>query len=375
MKREENIVVQLIKWGIGTERPTKKSVARLLEKQVNWDTVFALCHRQNVTAICCDGLNQVYETFPGIVLPIDHPKREQALFELFGKTMSGELHYDHQRKAIARLAAFYAQHGIGMMVLKGYGLSLHYPTPEHRPTGDIDIFLFHLDEDSTAELPAWKKADDAMRRELAIPIRNDSEHHTKFLFQGISVENHYDFINTKLHRSSKRLERIFKTLSQEERTPCRIEEQDIYLPGTRLNELFLLRHSSSHFAAEGITMRTVLDWALFVQHHTVDWCWLGAEAKRFNMHLFLAALNRICVEDLGFQKDQFPYTDATSTFKERILQDIMSAADAVHHASSSSRLMRWWRNRWKHRICYSDSLLSTFLTSTFTNLFSKASAE
>lgn len=29
-----------------------------------------------------------------------------------------------------------------MMVLKGYGLSLNYLKPSHRPCGDIDIWLF-----------------------------------------------------------------------------------------------------------------------------------------------------------------------------------------------------------------------------------------
>lgn len=50
--------------------------------------------------------------------------------------------YRRQERAIARLAAFYREHAIPMMLLKGYGLSLFYPVPEHRPCGDIDIWLF-----------------------------------------------------------------------------------------------------------------------------------------------------------------------------------------------------------------------------------------
>lgn len=375
MRREEKIVIQLTKWGIGTERPTKDALKILRDNQVSWKEVFALCHQQGITAICCDGLNLVYETFPDIVLPTDHPKREYALLDMFGKTMGSELNYLEQQNVIAKLAAFYEQCGIGMMVLKGYGLSLNYPIPAHRPIGDIDIFLFFLDAERPTDVPAWKMADNTMRQEWGIEIKNDCEHHTKFFFQGMSIENHYDFINTKLHRSSKALEQIFKSLAQDERLRIQIGEQAIYLPGTRLNTLFQLRHTSSHFAAEGITIRSVLDWALFVQHNTIDWAWLEAQAERFNMHRFLASLNRICVEELGFQKDKFPFKESNSTSKEDILQDIMCGADIVRHASHTNRLSRWWKHRWKHRLCYSDSLLSTFLTSTFTNLFSKASAE
>ena len=50
--------------------------------------------------------------------------------------------YRLQEKVIAKLASFYREHAIPMMVLKGYGLSLFYHVPEHRPYGDIDIWLF-----------------------------------------------------------------------------------------------------------------------------------------------------------------------------------------------------------------------------------------
>lgn len=49
----------------------------------------------------------------------------------------------------------------------------------------------------------------------------------------------------------------------------------------------------------------------------------------------------------------------------RVLEDILSPADfdarglpAVRYVWT--RLRCWWHNRWKHKIVYSDSLLSTF---------------
>lgn len=45
-------------------------------------------------------------------------------------------------QAVASLAGFYNAHGYKMMVLKGYACSLNWPRPEHRPCGDIDIWLF-----------------------------------------------------------------------------------------------------------------------------------------------------------------------------------------------------------------------------------------
>lgn len=61
-----------------------------------------------------------------------------------------------------------------MMVLKGYGLSKNYPVPNHRPCGDMDIYLFGDQE----------KADKLIAEELGIKIDNSHHHHTVFQFQG-----------------------------------------------------------------------------------------------------------------------------------------------------------------------------------------------
>ena len=52
-----------------------------------------------------------------------------------------ETRYARQRVVIGNLAKFFSEHGIKMLVLKGYGLSLNYPTPKHRPCGDVDIVI------------------------------------------------------------------------------------------------------------------------------------------------------------------------------------------------------------------------------------------
>lgn len=105
--------------------------------------------------------------------------------------------YDYQKGVIGRLARFDAQHNIPMMLLKGYGLSLNYPVPQHRPCGDIDIWLYGRQEE----------ADDLLRREKGIAIDEDKHHHTVFHVDGVMVENHYDFLNIHAHRSNCAIER------------------------------------------------------------------------------------------------------------------------------------------------------------------------
>lgn len=78
-----------------------------------------------------------------------------------------------------------------MMLLKGYGLSKYWPIPNHRPTGDIDIYLMYLNsEGKEKSRPAWECADKLMTEKFGILVDNSHHHHSVFTYKGIMVENH-----------------------------------------------------------------------------------------------------------------------------------------------------------------------------------------
>lgn len=194
-----------------------------------------------------------------------------------------------------------------MMLLKGFGLSQYYPEAKLRTPGDVDVYLFG----------DWKKADDAVREELGVTVCKDSEHHTTFVLNGVMVENHYDFVNTRIRKSSKRLEKIIKELAQDKTNVIDVR---------------------------------------------------GQKAKEYNMHRFLACLNMICVEDLGLDGLKFNMRYVYQQLKARVLKEIMQGTDLVPGASAWERTKRWWQHRWKHEICYSDSMSSSFVYSVRVNL-------
>lgn len=76
------------------------------------------------------------------------------------------------------------------MVLKGYACSIDWPKPEHRPCGDIDIWLFGKQKEADAALAASPKFHDS-----SFKIDSSHHHHTVFDWCSFSVENHYDFVN------------------------------------------------------------------------------------------------------------------------------------------------------------------------------------
>ena len=63
-----------------------------------------------------------------------------------------------------------------MMVMKGYGCSLHYPKTNHRPCRDIDIFL--MDKEGRHDEEMVKSIDDVVAKEKGAQISYDDEHHS-----------------------------------------------------------------------------------------------------------------------------------------------------------------------------------------------------
>lgn len=355
----EQLFLELIRVAIGTQR----SLSRIPNAK-EWKQIYDIAKKQSIIGICFAGLQRLGADMDDGFAKIG--MSEMLYLKWMGMAAKIQQKYDKHRMFIAKLAKFYEQKGIGMMLLKGYGLSLYYPEPQLRQPGDVDVYLFNNDG---SDLQAWKRADDYVRKCLKVEVRNDSEHHTKFEIDGISIENHYDFVNKRIRRSSERIECVFKELAEDKSKHVMVEGQKVYLPSDKLNALFLLRHAAGHFASEGITIRNVLDWGMFVSKvNDMDWEWLWQIAHEYNMHRFLMCMNSICVEELGMDSSKFMQRYEDKMLKERVLTELMQGVDLVPEASVWTRTKRWWQHRWKHEICYSDSMLSSFVYSVKSNV-------
>jgi hypothetical protein len=248
-----------------------------------------------------------------------------------------------------------------MMLLKGVGLSQYYPVPAHRPTGDIDVYLFGKQ----------KEADRLITGQLGIKVKTTVEHHTVFSFEGTTVENHYDFINTKIRKSGRSFEALLKGMVGK---PLKRIQDNVFIPSPQFNMLFLMKHMSGHFASEGISLRHVLDWALFVKNEAdnLDWTAFYDVCREYNTDRFVSCINAVCADYLGFAPSLFPVKIADKDLEQRVFNDIMSHKKEQRPqgfvSESLFRLRKWFRTRWKQRICYRDSFFSSFWTSVTSSL-------
>lgn len=325
--------------------------ADALPPAVEWNELKDLAVKQGLDAIALDGIEK---------LPEGQRPPKVFLLEWIGETLQGyEYRYDQYCKAIAELAGFYNSHGYKMMVLKGYACALNWPKPEHRPSGDIDIWLFGQQ----------KEADAALVKEKGIEIDSSHHHHTIFYWGDFMVENHYDFVNVYARQSSAVMEKVFKELGQDDSHVAEVNGQKVYLPSPNLHALFLIKHMVSHFAAAEISLRQVLDWAFFVEKHTdeIDWEWLKGMIDKFSMNDFVSCINAICVEDLVFDASIFKGIQFNPMLKDRVLNDIISPAYGTTEPKGlikkwAYKYRRWNGNAWKHDMCYGESRWESFWT-------------
>ena len=338
--------------------------------------LYDLAAKQGVLAVVWDNLSQSEAWNSNLCAGIDLALRIRWAVNVD----QIEQTYLKQKKAIASLAHFFAEHGICMMVLKGYGLSLNYPIPEHRPCGDIDIWLFGIEEDAAGKScikNVQAQADELLREKLNISIDEDKHHHTVFYFDGVMVENHYDFLNVHAHVSNRVIERRLQALARERMECVVVDGEEVYLPSADFNALFILRHTASHFAAEKIGLRHLLDWKYFVEKNAsdIDWDALERFAKEMNMHRFLYCMNAICIDYLGLSSDLLPPFERDKDLEQRVLNEIFCPEFSEPKPSCNSlfqslsyKLRRWWVNRWKHRIVYREGLVSTFFVQVWSHL-------
>lgn len=362
----ERLLLDLIKVALG------KSTRCALPDAFDWNALFDLSIKQCVPSVVLDGLNKSLASEP---CQDNKGIGKMDKLKWLSMVLNMERQYTIHESIIAELAAFYRKAGYQMMLLKGYGLSKYWPIPYHRPTGDIDIYLMHLNpEGKEKSRPAWECADKLMTEKFGILVDNSHHHHSVFTYKGIMVENHFDFVNVHSHHSNRWIENEFKTLALKGNEEFTFDNgAKLIFPSPLLNCLFVARHNAIHFAAEHLNLRQLLDWALFVEkrHKDIDWNYFWNKAKKMGMEKFVLSMAFIAIEQLSFEKEIFHIPDEYADFYksehkliDMVFDNILHPTDVGNNGKGIAyvinRYRLWKKHLWKHKIVYSDSVFSTF---------------
>ena len=269
MSNEIDIAFALLRLSLGDKAGQETFTFHLSPlTSKDWWSLFRLLQRNHVAAMTA-------ETVATLEVP-----REVKIPWLAEAEKAIHWHR-YQREVQQAIVDVMRQHGIETLVLKGTHVAQYYPEPATREFGDLDLYFYDKHDE----------ADRVAREVLKVEVSNDAHHHSKYNYRGVTVESHYDFLNTHYPPSNRRYEALLKELVGTKDTLSTFET------------LFLLRHMAGHFAASRITLRDLVDWTLTCQalHDKVDWQLVEKTIVDYGMTDFVAALNAIAEQRLGAQ--------------------------------------------------------------------------
>ena len=324
----------------------------------DWWRLFRLMQQNHVAALTAD-----------TVVALDVPR--EVMIPWLSEQQKDKDWYRYQLEVQEEIVGLMAKHGIETMVLKGTHTAQYYPVPETREFGDLDLYFYDKHDE----------ADALAHKILKVSVGNEAHHHSKYNYRGVTVESHYDFLNTHYPPSNRRYEALLKGLAGNSQLSTLNSQLSTF------EILFLLRHMACHFAASRITLRDLVDWALTCRalHDKADWQLIEKTISDYGMTDFVAALNAIAEQRLGVQPlshlvtqslshsvTQSPSHPTTqplflSSTLPLIEKDLLYGTVSDHAADGPARLAwklrRWRALRWKRQLVYNDSPSAILLAS------------
>jgi len=288
-------------------------------------------------------------------LKIDDPEKKKVVLKWYGTGEKSKKNYWKRLELMERLALQFKNAGLDVMFLKGATTARLYPEPQLRVFGDIDYFMFGDSDKSVQVL-----------KNMGIETKEYFNHHTQASFNGVLLENHYDFLDRDNHRGNLLLDDELKRLAKVEghNYPFKfgnVEVDNAYSMSPTMNAIFLMRHMAAHFFSESVPLRMLYDWALFQKKYAeeVDWNKTQELYKKSGMPEFPRMIQGILVSRLGLDMAFCPIQPICNSTTDRIWRSIIESPEPNLYKKNSIRFLLYEAkvfisNRWKHQLVFED---------------------
>ena len=327
----ENLLVELLNATL-CKRPLNEKVFEGA-KEEDWQRCFDLALQQNVLAI----------TFPAMS---SLPKELRPSFTLWSKwmayTQSTAEQSQFKWRVVEKMGYLLAVEGLTTTILKGFSLSALYPNPNLREFSDIDIF-------------SGEKYDavSACFAKHGVKVDSVDGHHAYLKMDGVSVEHHFAFSNTKVKVGLVGPEEELQQLVVKD--PRSTSIPGINFPNPIFTALFVGWHAYEHFLQEKIELRHVIDWALVLRQLSEQEVETLKEIKsNTGWGDFCDTLTAIAINQLGLPLDWFHETEQILVEQEQqVWNDIINSPRTPKSKSSNFRRIfiakRMLKNSWKFK--------------------------
>lgn len=186
------------------------------------------------------------------------------------------------------------ENGIPCVILKGMAAAQYYPKPECRAAGDVDFLVKREDFEPASKLL------EKSGYTLACDV-DYAPHHKEFVRDGVTFELHRWIGDDEDDREPLR---SLLQLGVEARKPVTVNDISFPAYAPAQNGLVLLQHMKHHIR-EGLQLRQVLDWMLYVEIDLTDAVWreLLPTLEELGLTTFAAAMTALCRQYLGLRRE------------------------------------------------------------------------
>ena len=345
----EKELFALLRLGLGNSTVEKENLSDFIILPASqWAKLGEIAQEQGVLGVMLDGVECLEATGYGATRELS---KEQKL-EWIGQVMMMEQANQHQLAVIADLQKKWEESGMRMMVMKGQAMGTYYPNPKHRATGDIDCYLFDGYAKGNETAKAWAdKVDEGWYK------------HSVISYNAETIESHQYFVHTREGKNGKLLNQVLMDFLKANGYD-QLSGTEVLLPPTMFNAVFLTYHALAHFLEEGLRLKQILDWAMFLERDSdkVDWEEFWSICDKFHFRRFADVMNDIAVHYLGVKLANEEIT-ARSPYTVRVLKSTFNDKDYVFGSGKSGWTNRWhiirnlFKYRWKYNEIYQRSVL------------------
>ena len=314
----------------------------LFQGEVNWKAIFKISREQAVQVLVADGM----EALPEHLAP-----KKETIYKVAIRRTTNSLAYKVQKSLINRITTLFNEEGIPSILLKGQGVAQNYQKPESRMCGDIDIYV---------GMDNFHKACEILRREGAEELIHQDEHEFHIAFdlddKTIEVHKKSDVIRgRKLNDSLQKwtASHLDAKLAAGTLPKWNNDGTLINIPDPTYNAFYIIHHAVRHMIGEGIGLRHVCDWMIFLHTHQdqIDKEELKAKLAEYKMATAWGQFGALATKYLGFPEEHLlvPPIDQNESKAELLLQHIFSTGNFGQYSkekrdSKSRYLKRKWHN-------------------------------
>lgn len=282
-------------WLIRTALWKDEKCARAVH-DVDWDSVFALTKEQCVVGIVADAFPMLSDE------QCDGDEKLRWLATVIRIQQKNQL----LNKLVVKLCELFRGMDLQPIVLKGQVFATTYPQPQHRQSGDIDIYFKQRSDCQKAV--AWASEIDKNAAESEENMRERK--HFSFHVNGCVVELHRLMCVFENERLQSRLQEIIdQELENEPPFFVDIDGKMVETVPPTLSVLHQILHISRHLLEAGIGLRQLCDLAMFLDKYAeqVDRQKLCGWLEELELMTAAEALGYILVKRLGLSAEKLPF--------------------------------------------------------------------